>query len=460
MPAVVVPTLREKHAKDGPPANSLTGQFGFGYDALSRRTQLTRPNGVNTNYNYDSVSHLLSVLHQAGSTTLDGASYGYDYAGNRTSKTNYLNGITSNYGYDLIYELQQVTQSNVTTESYSYDAVGNRLSSLGMNPYSYNTSNELISTPSGSYAYDANGNTLSDPSGKSYSWDFENRLTQALVPGTGTVAFKYDPFGRRIQKSGPLGTTNYLYDGKDIRSNVIEEVDNSGNVLARYTQNRGIDQPLAEVRSSATSYYEADGLGSVTSLSGSTGAVANTYTYDSFGKVTNFAGTLSNPFQYTGHGSDPETNLDYYRFRYYDPSTGRFLSEDPIAFSGGIDFYSYVRNHPLDYVDLFGLSCCKKSPPPPPPNQNPIPNGISKDYEAYWKCVNNVTVECEMPEPPSGNPFEPPGGPGGDMGVTPNEGTIPLPQWKIPDACECLRQHPLAPLDPRYGDVPEPGNCF
>ena len=65
--------------------NSLTGQFGFGYDALSRRTQLTRPNGINTNYSYDSVSRLLSVLHQAGSTTLDGASYNYDFAGNRTS---------------------------------------------------------------------------------------------------------------------------------------------------------------------------------------------------------------------------------------------------------------------------------------------------------------------------------------------------------------------------------------
>jgi YD repeat-containing protein len=62
--------------------------------------------------------------------------------------------------------------------------------------------------------FDANGNTLSDASGKSYSWDFENRLTQAVVPGTngGTTTFKYDPFGRRIQKSGPLGTTNYLYD--------------------------------------------------------------------------------------------------------------------------------------------------------------------------------------------------------------------------------------------------------
>ena len=83
-------------------------------------------------------------------------------------------------------------------------------------------------------AYDANGNTLSDPSGKSYIWDFENRLVQAVVPGTngGTTTFRYDPFGRRIQKSGPLGTTNYLYDGRDL----VEEIDSSGNVLARYTQ--------------------------------------------------------------------------------------------------------------------------------------------------------------------------------------------------------------------------------
>jgi YD repeat-containing protein len=64
-------------------------------------------------------------------------------------------------------------------------------------------------------ALDANGNTLSDAQGRSFTWDFENRLTQAVVPGTngGTTTFRYDPFGRRIQKSGPLGTTNYLYDG-------------------------------------------------------------------------------------------------------------------------------------------------------------------------------------------------------------------------------------------------------
>src|SRR5580658_7714086 len=116
---------------------------------------------------------------------------------------------------------------------------------------------------------DANGNTLSDPSGKQYSWDFENRLVSAVVPGAngGTTSFKYDPFDRRIQKSGPLGTTNYLYDG----DNSMEEMDVAGNVLARYTQTQRIDEQLAELRSGTTSYYQQDGLGSVTALSNSAG---------------------------------------------------------------------------------------------------------------------------------------------------------------------------------------------
>jgi RHS repeat-associated protein len=332
-------------------ANTWAGSFGFAYDALSRRTSLTRPNGVNTSYNYDSVSHLLSVLHQVGVNTLDGASYTYDAAGNRTSKTNYLNGVTSDYGYDALYELTQVTQGASTTESYSYDFVGNRLSSSGVPSYSYNASNELTSTSNGSYTYDANGNTLSDPAGKSFTWDFENRLTNAVVPGTATVTFKYDPFGRRVQKSGPLGTTNYIYD----RANAIEEIDTGGNVLARYAGTRNLDEQLAEFRSGATSYYQRDGLGSVTSLSSQMGVVANTYAYDSFGKLTSSTGTVTSPFQYTGRELDPETGIYEYRARYYDPSSGRFLTEDPIRFKGGSDFYAYVKNKPVLHTDPSGL---------------------------------------------------------------------------------------------------------
>ncbi len=258
------------------------------------------------------------------------------------------------YSYDPIYELTQVVHGATTTESYSYDAVGNRLSSLGVNPYSYNASNELTSTPSGSYTYDANGNTLADASGKIYTWDFENRLVQAVVPGTGTTTFKYDPFGRRIQKSGPLGTTNYLYSGP----NILEEVDNTGNALARFTRTKRIDETLATVVSGTTSYYERDGLGSVTSLSGPTGGIANSYTYDSFGKLTASSGTLTNPFQYTGREFDSETGIYYYRERYYDLSTGRFISEDPDGFAQGTNFYDYVTNNPIVFIDPFGLWHC------------------------------------------------------------------------------------------------------
>jgi RHS repeat-associated protein len=335
--------------------DSATGQFTFSYDALSRRTALNRPNGVNTNYAYNSLSRLLSVLHQTGAITLDGASYTYDNAGNRTAKTNSQNGITEQYSYDMLYQLTQVVQGATTTESYSFDAVGNRLSSAGMSPYAYNSSNQLTSTPAAMFTYDGNGNTLTKANSTGttqYTWDFENRLSSAVLPAAGTVTFKYDAFGRRIQKSSASGTTNYLYDG----SNSVEEVDQSGALLARYAQGAGIDEPLAESRGGTNGFYEQDGLGSVTSLTGSSGSLADTYTYNSFGVLTASSGSLTNPFQYIGRDYDAETGLRYYRARYYDPASGRFISEDPLQLeSGDVNFYAYVWNNPINLVDPRGL---------------------------------------------------------------------------------------------------------
>lgn len=163
-----------------------------------------------------------------------------------------------------------------------------------------------------------------------------NRLTQVTMPNSGgTATFKYDPFGRRIEKVFTLNstttTTNYLYDG----DNAIETVDQNGSVLAKFAQGQNIDEPLAESTGGATYDYEQDGLGSATSLTNSSGALALTYTYDSFGKITASSGSVSNPFRYTGRDFDSETGLYYYRARYYDPTTGRFLSEDPLGTSGG-----------------------------------------------------------------------------------------------------------------------------
>ena len=222
----------------------------------------------------------------------------------------------------------------------------------------YNTSNELMSTPTVSYTYDNNGSVLTKSDGTQYTWGYENELTQVVLPGTGgTVNFKYDPFGRRIQKSftqsGTTTTTDYLYDG----ANRIEDMDTNGNLLARYVQGRGIDKPLEQIASGTTSYYQQDGIGSVTSLSSTSGTIGtNTYTYDSYGNTATSA-TVVNPFRYTGREFDQETGIYFYRARYYDQTVGRFLSEDSVkGISDGVNFYAYVHNIPVSLIDPSGLT--------------------------------------------------------------------------------------------------------
>jgi RHS repeat-associated protein len=206
-------------------------------------------------------------------------------------------------------------------------------------------------------AFDSNGNTLTkvNSSGTTtFAWDFENRLSSVTLPGSGgTVSFKYDPFGRRIYKSSSSATSVYVYAYDGI--NLIEETNSSGAVVARYAPTFTTDEPLAMLRSATTSYYEADGLGSITSLSNTAGALAQTYTFDSFGNQTASSGSLTNSFRYTGREFDTETNLYFYRGRYFDPVAGRFISEDPIRFDIGPNFYPYVANDPVGQIDPSGL---------------------------------------------------------------------------------------------------------
>jgi RHS repeat-associated protein len=237
-----------------------------------------------------------------------------------------------------------------------------QLSSASTTSYAVNSSNELTPAGAVSYTYDDNGNLLSktDSTGTtSYTWDFENRLTSVKKPDGTTVTFKYDPFGRRIQKSGPLGTTNLLYDG----SNLIAGADANGNIVGRYVHGPGVDEPLAVYTGSTMAFYQADGLGSITSLSTPAGTLSDTLVYDSFGNLISSTGSFTQPFRYTGREFDVETGLYYYRARYYDPAAGRFLSEDPIRFnSGDVNFYGYVENNPINAADPDGQKtkvCCR-----------------------------------------------------------------------------------------------------
>ena len=113
----------------------------------------------------------------------------------------------------------------------------------------------------------------------------------------------------------------------------------------------------------------ADGLGSVTSLANGSGTLTQTYTYDSFGKVTASSGSLINPFLYTAREADAEAGLYYYRARYYDQSAGRFISKDPVRFFQSPDFYQYVSNNSLNLSDATGLQAKKPNLPPGTPDK-------------------------------------------------------------------------------------------
>ena len=102
-------------------------------------------------------------------------------------------------------------------------------------------------------------------------------------------------------------------------------------------------------------FYYADGLGSIRYITDQNRNVVNSYTYDSFGNIIDSTEGIENPYTFTGREWEPSLGLYYYRNRWYDPTIGRFISEDPIGFAGGINFYAYVGNNPGSFIDPWGL---------------------------------------------------------------------------------------------------------
>lgn len=81
------------------------------------------------------------------------------------------------------------------------------------------------------------------------------------------------------------------------------------------------------------------------------------YEYGPFGEPVRVSGAQAkvNPFRWSTKYTDDESGLVYYGYRYYNASTGRWLSHDPIEENGGDNLYGYVGNDSIDYVDPFGL---------------------------------------------------------------------------------------------------------
>jgi len=114
---------------------------------------------------------------------------------------------------------------------------------------------------------------------------------------------------------------------------------------------------ISRIAEGSIVYYHKDGLGSVTGLTDAEQNLAAIYKYNAFGAVTVQTGTVVNPYKFTSREFDSDSGLYYYRARYYSAIVGRFITKDPIGFRGGVNFYVYAKNNPINLSDPYGLWC-------------------------------------------------------------------------------------------------------
>jgi RHS repeat-associated protein len=354
------------------------------YDPAGRRVQTrSTASAIRSDLAYDPLGRLDTIA----STRADGSARpsvrypSYDAAGNRLARLDELG--STGYAYDALHRLVTADPPGESGSSdaihYAYDRAGNRLFSGAQNgsgqwtapyqslvyetPASGGPSQRLSEVRSDSgalldaFVYDANGNPSQwqHPGLRTLRWDALDRLVS--ISGSFVAQYRYDPLGRRIEKTELGATLRYQYDGLDVVAEYSVGAGNQNSLAATYVFGPGIDEPIKIRRGSTTAAYHADGLGSILAVSSVTSTGSTdllTYRYDAFGVLEASTGTLDSTYTFTGRELDA-SGLYYYRARYYLPSAGRFLTPDPIGLEGGLNAYAYVGSNPVNFTDPFGL---------------------------------------------------------------------------------------------------------
>ena len=303
----------------------------FTYDARGRATGITRSNGVTSTNVFDAVGNVTAVTHANGGTQLDNEAVTYDP----------LNNVAS---------ASKVIAQALTTQpaAATYDAAG-RVTTFG----------------SRTVTSDANGSRTADAGSAgttTYTWDARNRLTGMTVPASGgtpafTVTYEYDPEGNLIQRravsanpdsAGGDVITQYLLDEN---SNVVYQGTVGGEQLNMLTGN-ALDAQFGIVGTAGTlGFALQDYLGNIVGNTNSLGALAGSDDYEPFGQTTQTGSAY--PFAFQGR-IQAVSNLYNFRARYYDPTTGSFISEDPAGIRSDFNFYRYSGNNPATYGDPTG----------------------------------------------------------------------------------------------------------
>ncbi|QUY46218.1 putative Ig domain-containing protein [Acaryochloris marina] len=367
--------------------NSVIDRDGFEttyrYDLASRLVETVLPNQVIERRDYDDLNRLthLSTVRRdevtGEETLITSFEYSLNKIGHRLQVTESTGRVVS-YEYDQLYRLTKETISDPNDPTndgrvteYELDALGNRLRRIdsleGETTYTYNQNNQLLREirrqgdvieQETVYAYDNNGNLLSktvnDSEVTTYRWNDENRLVEVELPNGDSISFVYDTAGIQVSRTLNGETTTFIIDSNRPYAQVIESLDDQ--TLLEF-KTFGIDL-ISQSDENGTIYFHTDGLGSTRAITDANGEVQDRFNYNAFGELLTTENNSDVDNLFAGEQYDAELGLQYLRQRFYDPSTGRFISQD--AFEGFLDDpitqnrFLYANANPVTYTDPSG----------------------------------------------------------------------------------------------------------
>ena len=371
----------------------------YTYDANGNLTNKLLSTGVNTNYTYNKAGLMTYMESKKGSNVytyskckylLNGLVnrvdmqydnnpaegkikyYNYDDAG-RLIADNITNAagfpVANSYEYDLYGNRVKMVSSpgdeeETETINYEYD-LNNRL--LNENSYVYNSYRNTDSYSSTHYYYDYNGNMTAKQKTYFGGSNNNNAVLSGRSTDTGLSVYRYDAFNRLANYNSGSNEASYTYNANNLRTSktVNREktnfvwngqnlaAENKTDITNTYTYDMtGVH--IANQNGTVTSYLK-DYHGNIAGKTTKTGAMFNemgtTMDYDAFGNQ--WQGDVPDPFGYCGEYLDGESGLIYLRNRYYDSTTGRFITEDPVK--DGLNWYNYCAGNPVMMIDPSGL---------------------------------------------------------------------------------------------------------
>ena len=332
----------------------------YTYDPSGRLSRVDKGNGTFTTYDYDAAGQLLSLKNWRNATTLNSKfDYIYDSRGRRVTQAT-LDG-TWTYGYDGTGQLTRAVFASLNTAAipnqdlqYFYDAAGNRTKTVlnGVTTlYAANNLNQYTSVGGVGQTYDADGNLTFDGV-NAYTWDQQSRLVSVSGP-QGVTQYEYDAFGNRVAKAENGVRTEYINDSElGIATVTVGTYSASQQLVSRSVYGSGL---IFTGDTSSTSYYDFDGVGNATNTTSVAGILSSANFYDPFGRRVLGSSPTAMTFNGLWGAASSANGLTHMGVREYSSTTGRFLSNDPIALSGGdYNLSRFAGNNPISQVDPSG----------------------------------------------------------------------------------------------------------